>query len=314
MKAMNRFFAGTALAIALSGAGVAWGDSSVVGGNVVVDRPEVDTAAHFYLVDTNHPLNVDGKLDQWEIYAGARTPVRLVIYRQQEDGTFSVVGMSDPAVTPVMGHNLFLLSKKIPVKAGDFVGAYSSGTGSIVFNYDLPSSPVSSAFDPGDLTGTTLFLIDSPNPDPTDLPNPITFTRSSNRHYSIRVMGENQQGGDCQINIADAKARPNVLWPPNHKMVPVTVGVSASSSCDNAKPICKILLVRSNEPANGTGDGNASPDWQITGNLTVNLRADRAGNGSGRVYTLTGECVDTAGNSAPWRTTVTVPHDQGDDE
>ena len=43
MKAIHQFFAGIALAIPLLGVGVgvgvAWGDSSVVGGNVIVDRP-----------------------------------------------------------------------------------------------------------------------------------------------------------------------------------------------------------------------------------------------------------------------------------
>jgi len=89
MKAIHQFFAGIALAIPLLGVGVgvAWGGSSVVGGNVIVDRPMVDSASNFYMVDTNHPINVDGKLDYWEIYAGANTPVepvpsvQLVIYR-----------------------------------------------------------------------------------------------------------------------------------------------------------------------------------------------------------------------------------------
>lgn len=286
MKAMNRFFAGITLTLTMMGSGVAWGDSSVVGGNVIVDRPVVDSStSNFYMVDTNHPLNADGSVDQWEIFAGAQTPVQLVIFRQR-GGQFFVVGKSSEPILPTTGYNLFVLDPKLRVKAGDFVGAYFPTTGSIAFNDDPPFS------DSASLIGTTLFHIGDPlSPDPTN-PNLITFTLSSNRHYSIRVIG------NCQIS---AKANPDVLWPPNNKMVTVTV--SASSSCDTTLA-CAIQSVTGNEPL-------SAGDWQITGPLTVNLRATRAGNGIGRVYTLTGECTDATGNIAPLSTTVTVPHDQG---
>jgi hypothetical protein len=109
--------------------------------------------------------------------------------------------------------------------------------------------------------------------------------------------------------ISSAFASPNVLWPPNHKMVPVTVAVSASDLCDAALT-CQILSVTSNEPVDGLGDGDTAPDWQITGPLTVNLRAERSGKGSGRVYTITVQCSDDSGNSSTKTTTVMVPHDQ----
>jgi hypothetical protein len=108
--------------------------------------------------------------------------------------------------------------------------------------------------------------------------------------------------------IASASANPASLWPPNHKMVSVTVSVSASDNCSSAS--CRIVSVTSNEPVNGLGDGDTAPDWVITGNLTVDLRAERAGNGTGRVYTLTVQCTDTAGNSSTKTVTVTVPHSQ----
>ncbi len=111
-------------------------------------------------------------------------------------------------------------------------------------------------------------------------------------------------------SIASVTASPNVLWPPDHKMVPVTVAVSASDTC-SAAPVCKITSVSSNEPVDGTGDGDTAPDWEITGNLTVNLRAERAGSGSGRVYTITVGCNDASGNISTKTATVTVPHDQG---
>jgi hypothetical protein len=93
-------------------------------------------------------------------------------------------------------------------------------------------------------------------------------------------------------------------------MVPVTASATTWDNCTVA-PVCKITAVSSNEPENDLGDGDTTPDWRITGDHTVNLRAERSGTGAGRVYTVTGECKDTAGNSAPWSTTVTVPHNRG---
>lgn len=108
--------------------------------------------------------------------------------------------------------------------------------------------------------------------------------------------------------ISSVTANPNKLWPPNHKMVPVVLAVDATDNCDS---VCQIALVESNEPVNGLGDGNTAPDWIITGDLTVKLRAERSGTGSGRIYTITVECTDQSGNSSTDTTTVTVPHDKG---
>lgn len=111
--------------------------------------------------------------------------------------------------------------------------------------------------------------------------------------------------------ITSVTASPNTLWPPNHKMVPVQVTAATLDNCI-AAPVCKITAVSSNEPVNGTGDGDTAPDWQITGDLTVNLRAERSGSGSGRVYSITIQCADAAGNSSPPQlVTTVVPHAQG---
>ena len=57
---------------------------------------------------------------------------------------------------------------------------------------------------------------------------------------------------------------------------------------------------------------NEGADFQITGPMTVNLRADRSGGGSGRTYNVWVTCTDASGNdSAPKAAIVVVPHDQG---
>jgi len=105
-------------------------------------------------------------------------------------------------------------------------------------------------------------------------------------------------------------ATPNVLWPPNHNMVPVFLSVSASDNCDQNLSF-QIINVSSNEPENGLGDGDTEPDWEITGDLTINLRAERSGKGTGRVYTIMVRCVDHVGNYSDRQVNVTVPHDKG---
>ena len=93
-------------------------------------------------------------------------------------------------------------------------------------------------------------------------------------------------------------------------MVPVVVAIDATDNCDS-EPICQIISVASNEPVNGLEDGNTAPDWVFSGNLTVKLRAESFGTGSGRIYTITVECADSSGNSSTDTATVTVPHDKG---
>ena len=109
--------------------------------------------------------------------------------------------------------------------------------------------------------------------------------------------------------ITDLTASPDVLWPPNHKMVQVTVSAAVADNCDS-NPMAKIVSIISNEPENGTGDGDTPSDWEITGDLTVNLRAERSGIGDGRLYTITVQCIDACGNSSIQDVIVTVPHDK----
>jgi len=109
--------------------------------------------------------------------------------------------------------------------------------------------------------------------------------------------------------VQSAWAEPATLWPPNHKMVEVTVNAIVTDACDTS-PIYAILSVTSNEPPNGKADGNTEPDWQITGDHTVELRAERSGHGTGRIYTITILAVDASGNIATTDVEVVVPHDR----
>ncbi len=110
--------------------------------------------------------------------------------------------------------------------------------------------------------------------------------------------------------ITAISINPNVLWPPNHKMIPVRVSVVATDLCGTVTS--KIISIHSSQDVLGKGSGQKSPDWKITGDLTAQLRAERAGpDKNGRIYTITVQATDEAGNAATADVTVFVPHDQG---
>jgi hypothetical protein len=106
--------------------------------------------------------------------------------------------------------------------------------------------------------------------------------------------------------IGTVSATPSVLASKNHQMADVSVHVLLTSSCD-ATSTCRIVNVSSSEPVNGVGDGDTAPDWEVTGALTLRLRAERGQSPQGRIYTITIECVDEAGNASQREVTVSVP-------
>ncbi|MBI4763905.1 MAG: hypothetical protein HY787_04790 [Deltaproteobacteria bacterium] len=104
-----------------------------------------------------------------------------------------------------------------------------------------------------------------------------------------------------------------ILWPPNHKMVPVTIFANASD--DSGGPVTLSVSVASNELQEGLGDGNTPQDWTTpinnNGIITLQLRAERSGKGSGRIYTVTIVATDWAGNASIAKVDILVPHDKG---
>lgn len=103
-------------------------------------------------------------------------------------------------------------------------------------------------------------------------------------------------------------ASPNRLHAANHKLIPITLTAVVRDAADRA-PRTRIVSVASNQSANGHGDGNTSSDWNITGDLTLELRAERSGNADDRIYTITVETTDASGNTRPATVAVVVPHD-----
>jgi hypothetical protein len=129
----------------------------------------------------------------------------------------------------------------------------------------------------------------------------VTFTisdgvRSASDSADITVV-DNQPP-----QIASVAASPSVLWPPNHKMAPVSLSVEGGDACSPALT-CRIVGVSGN-------DGATADDWEVTGPLSLMLRSERRGGGGGRTYVVTVECRDAAGNASTRIVEIRVPHDR----
>ena len=118
---------------------------------------------------------------------------------------------------------------------------------------------------------------------------------------------------DTTPPVLTVGADPLRLWPPNGKYRTVPLGdldLTASDACDAGVSAAATVLaqVTSDEPENGSGDGNTVDDIVIAGSCqAVDLRSERAGNGDGRVYTLSLAVADDAGNVATADYEVYVP-------
>src|SRR5262249_5015614 len=111
-------------------------------------------------------------------------------------------------------------------------------------------------------------------------------------------------------------ADPVVLWPPNHRLVPVQVSWQVRDLCDPAAG-ARLLSATSSEPDDAAGDGDGRTTGDITGadlggpDAEVSLRAERSAAGPGRSYDLTYAATDASGNSTSALTIATVPRDLG---
>jgi len=133
----------------------------------------------------------------------------------------------------------------------------------------------------------------------------ITYTAIDGAGNTASATQEITVTDDTPPVITGASVDRPTLWPPHHQMVDVTVNYTAT---DNCGAVTTAVGVSSNEPINGPGDGDTAADWEVVNAHHVLLRAERSGQGNGRVYTITITATDSHGNIANQNVSVTVPH------
>lgn len=289
--------------------------------------PHCDIGAYESQAPPNHPPSADAGLDQF-VPAGPTCAAEVTLHGEGSSdpdagdtltytwsGAVSATGAT-PTVSLLPGFHAISLdvsdglcsdTDDVVVIVADETGPVFSGVpGPIVAECTSAtgtavSVPLPTATDNCD--GAVPVGSDAPATFPLGTTN-VVFT-ASDAQSNVAVANTTVTVGDTTgPAITGLTATPNVLWPPNHKMVAVTLAVSASDLCGTTS--CRIVSVASNEPVS-----DPAGDWQITGPLTLDLRAERLGSGSGRVYTITVECGDGAANASTRTVTVTVPKSQG---
>lgn len=112
--------------------------------------------------------------------------------------------------------------------------------------------------------------------------------------------------------VVSCTVTPERLWPPDHRLVPVTATVTITDEGSGPAGFA-LVSITSSEPDQGLGDGDVPGDIRgfTVGAASTSgwLRAERSGRGTGRVYALTYVGADRGGNSTACTATVRVPHE-----
>lgn len=137
--------------------------------------------------------------------------------------------------------------------------------------------------------------------------------------------------------ITEASITPKPLWPPDHEWQEMSLDVTVRDKIDSdgadtdtysGWAVWYVQDVISNQPEDGTGDGDYAPDWMRPDDdlQSLWLRRERSGNhpDETRVYSVILQAIDMAGNLAhdwegpgppfpdpPYTLEVRVEHDEG---
>jgi hypothetical protein len=152
---------------------------------------------------------------------------------------------------------------------------------------------------------------------------PVVTLRLPPGKHTFRLTVRDGKGGTAAaavtISVRDTtpprlkvSLSPNVLWPPNHTLVPVRAIVDVNDSCDPSPEVTLVSIV-SSESDDDRGEGDDRTDRDDirgaafgTDDRSFFLRAER-----GRVYTVAYRARDAAGNEATASAQVRVGHDGG---
>ena len=121
---------------------------------------------------------------------------------------------------------------------------------------------------------------------------------------------------DCNTEPDCSEAYPSTdmlyqddtIWPPNHKME--TIFVLGVTDPENDPVTIRIDSIFQDEPIDGLGNGDQSPDGAGIGTNSAQVRAERSGEDNGRVYHIEFTAEDILGATCSSEVIVDVPHDK----
>ena len=135
----------------------------------------------------------------------------------------------------------------------------------------------------------------------------------------IEGEGDEEPGTPVLTNtppdVSEADPSLACLWPPNHKFV--EIGIMGVTDPDGDPVTINIVAITSDEPTatdEGSGGAKHAPDASGVGTDTASVRAERSGNGDGRVYVIEFTANDGRGGESEGSVMVKVPHDQSSED
>ncbi|MDD1708028.1 MAG: HYR domain-containing protein [Methanoregulaceae archaeon] len=322
-----------------------WSGGSATGATPTVSLP-LGTTVITLVVDDGQgtALDVDVRTDTVSITVRDTTPPDLTvpanIIVEQASAAGTVVSLTATAsdicdASPVITSNapaVFPLgTTTVTFTATDDSGNVASGTMSVSVVDTTPpvitappdvtveqTSADGTPVDPTALIAIATDICDA-SPDLIDDAPAVFPLGTTTVTFTATDDSGNVASGTMSVSVVDTtppvisvSVTPDTLWPPNHKMVNIEASVRVSDICDS-EPDIILVSITSDEPddANGIGDGETTADIQASNGGTEHykfrLRAERAGDQDGRVYTITYQATDDSGNSATSSTTVLVP-------
>jgi len=110
-----------------------------------------------------------------------------------------------------------------------------------------------------------------------------------------------------------AQADPGCLWPPDKKMVSISIlGVTDPDGDPFTLSISGITSDEATASEKGAGGPSHAPDASGVGTGTAMVRAERSGLKDGRVYEISFTATDAKGGTCAGTVKVKVPRDQSD--
>lgn len=212
--------------------------------------------------------------------------------------TIDVNGATSPSLSQLTG--TVFASGHVPVVAASATTAdgkpYTPGTWTnqnvtVFFTCDAPSAGRT-------LTGPITVAAEGANQSVTGTCTDALGEASQATYGPIDV-DHTPPGVTCSVD-------PSIVWPPNGAMIPVTATVVVTDALSGPAGF-DLVSVTSNEQDPGDIQGFVVGTPSVTGEV----RAARFGNDKvGRVYTLSYQGKDIAGNTTLCSTEVSVPHNQ----